>query len=919
MGRTNLPSSLTLFVGRNSERTDLRPLLSSSRLVTLTGSGGVGKTRLALESAHDVIDAYPDGIWFVDLTLISDGDLIPDVAAEALGLKELPFQERQDQLLNALMGSSCLILLDNCEHVITASAIFVDELLRACPQVALLATSREPLGVAGEVTFQVPPLSLPPEGWDTTLQEASGFDSFQLFVNRAQLADPHLALDDLDIPTVVGICRRLDGVPLALELAAARVRSLNLDEIATGLDERFQLLTGGPRTVLSRQQTLLASVEWSHGLLDPEQRAVFRRLGAFVGYFSAAAAHAVCSADDGSEDVAEIFRSLVERSLVQVERTRGGAPYRLLETLREFAVRKLEEAEEVHFTRDRHLDHYASIVTSLEGSLRGPELQSSAELLANEHDNLRSALDWGALHHPQKALRMTAALSIYWFARGHWSEARQRAAVALEARDVDPEVRGSALAEVALIAAAALDAPTAVTYGEAALDLGRMIDSPSVVTSALSALGSVYAFIDPVRARPLIEEATEISKEAGLGYGYMRAQMTAAIVEAQCGELKTARDMFETATVSARDAGIDLVLIPNRLWLSWTCAMQGDLDDARSVANEGVEICRRLANPQFEGYLTSVLSWIAASSGDHERARDLGEEARDMAERLADPAGLVGALGALTAVALAEGNLDQVERHLDESIPLSDAIGPRWAYASALVTKSELQRCRGAVGEAASTARTAREVAHGMSNRWMESVARVTEARALLEDRELETATRLLQEALPTLTDLDAKPDLVGALNTLGGVAVTAESWEDAVRLFHSAEELCERTAYVPPVPHTEDRERLLAAVSSNLDESSLERVRRDAVEADVEGVIAHVTRGWGPRSRPRSGWASLTPTEVKVVELVAEGLTNPQIGERMFISRRTVQTHLTHVFAKLGITSRSELAAEAARRGAVR
>lgn len=918
MGQTNLPTSLTSFVGRNSERADLRHLLRNSRLVTLTGSGGVGKTRLALELAHDQIDAYPDGVWFVDLTLVSEGGLLPDVAAEALGLKELPFQDRRDQLLSALSDSLCLIVLDNCEHVIGASASFVDELLRACPRVALLATSREPLGVSGEVTFQVPPLSLPPEGGDATLHEATEFDSIQLFVKRAQLADPHLVLDDQTIPTVVGICRRLDGVPLALELAAARVRSLNIDEIEEGLDKRFQLLTGGPRTVLSRQQTLLASVEWSHELLTAEQKAVFRRLGAFVGYFSAAAAHAVCGGDK-LEDVSETFRSLVERSLVQVERTRSGAPYRLLETLREFAVRKLKEADELHSARDRHLDHYANIAISLENRLRGPDLQSSAELLANEHDNLRWALDWGALHHPQKALRMTAALSIYWFARGHWTEARQRAAAALEASDVDPVVRGSALAEVALIAAAGLDAPTAVTYGEAALDLGRSVDNRSVIASALSALGSVYAFIDPMRARPLIAESTAISNEAGLEYVYMRGQMTAAIVEAQCGELGAARGMFEVASDRARDAGIDLVLVPNRLWLSWTCAMQGDFGDARSVANEGVEICRRLANPQFEGYLTSTLSWIAASTGEYERALDLAEEARAIAERLTDPAGLVGALLTLTTVAFAEGKLDQAEHHLDEAIPLSDAIGPRWSYAYALVTKSELRRCRGAVGEALSTARAAREVAQGMSNRWVDCVARVTEARALLEDLELEAATRLLQEALPTLTDLDAKLDLVGALNTLGGVAATAESWEDAARLFHTADQLCKRTGYVPPAPQTEDRSAWITRVSGNLDDSSLERVRRDAVAAGVEGVIEHVTRGWGPRSRPRTGWASLTPTELKVVELVAEGLTNPQIGERMFISRRTVQTHLTHIFAKLGMASRSELAAEATRRGAVR
>ncbi|MGH2750026.1 MAG: ATP-binding protein [Actinomycetota bacterium] len=595
MGSTNLPAVLTTFIGRESEQEDLQALVRRSRLVTLTGSAGVGKTRLAVEATRDWIDDYVDGIWFVDLARIGDGRFIPQLTAEAFGLKELPFQEQRDQLLTRLSESHCLIVLDNCEHLISASAAFVDELLRTCPQVKVLATSREPLGVPGEAIFQVPPLSLPSDSGfnipDTHVSEA-----VLLFVDRARSADASFEVNAQALSVIAAICRRLDGVPLAIELAAARVRSLAVGGIAAALDERFRLLTGGVRSALPRQQTLLASVEWSYGLLTQDQQKVFRRLDSFVGFFSVAAAQGVCDAGDVA-GVREMFLALVDRSLVQMDRTRRHAPYRLLETLRHFAAMKLDEAGEMRSTRDRHMNYYAGLAIEAERDLQGRHLAERVEALGSEHENLRAALDWATEHHVETSLRMTAALATYWFTRGHWSEAKQRATRALDATDAPPVLRGAALAEVARIAAIAVDGPTAVTFGETALELGRATGDKRIISPALWALGTIYAFLDPRRARPLAAEALEAAEAVGLEYLPIRGQTTLAIIETQTGEFRVARPMFVEASDRARAKGMDLALIPNRLWLAWTCVGQGDFDEAAALANEGIEICRRLGNP----------------------------------------------------------------------------------------------------------------------------------------------------------------------------------------------------------------------------------------------------------------------------------------------------------------------------------
>ena len=348
----HLPVQLTSFVGRDAEMVDVRDILAENRFVTLTGAGGVGKTRLAVQVAAAVAGNYGDGAWYVDLAPITDPDLVPITVARALGLPDQPGPSPENSLLQFVGAQHMLVVLDNCEHLLDASAALTTALLGACPRLSVMATSREPTGVAGEVTWRVPSLSL-------------GGDAARLFSDRANHARPGFSITDDNAAAVDEICRRLDGMPLAIELAAARVRALSPKEILAGLQDRFRLLTGGSRTAVRRQQTLQASVDWSHALTEPE-RILFRRLAVFLGGFDLDGCQRVaCDKDLARHQVLDVLALLVDKSLVIAETAGGPTRYRLLETIRQYAQEKLGESTEAVAVRDRHRDHYTAMAAAL--------------------------------------------------------------------------------------------------------------------------------------------------------------------------------------------------------------------------------------------------------------------------------------------------------------------------------------------------------------------------------------------------------------------------------------------------------------------------------------------------------------------------------------------------------------------------
>ncbi|MGH2402899.1 MAG: AAA family ATPase [bacterium] len=548
----NLPHQWTSFIGREKEMADLRRLIETHRLVTLTGIGGAGKTRLALQVAADLLGEFPDGVWFVELAALSDPAMVPYALAATLGVREEPKRPLLETLTDYLRSRHPLLILDNCEHLVAACAYLTEALLRDCQHVRILATSREALGIPGEVTYPIPSLSIP-EVPSLDLERLTTFEAVRLFVDRASAAVPAFALRSQNAGAVATICRRLDGIPLAIELVAPRVKAMTLEQIAERLHDRFRLLTGGSRTALPRHQTLHAAMDWSYQLLTATERATLRRLSVFAGGFALEAVEAVCTGEGiVAADVLELVTRLVEKSLVVFEESAGR--YGLLETVRQFARDRLLESGEVPTVRTRDLDWFLALAERGEPARRGPEQETWLNRLEREHDNFRVALEW-ALEGPyaDKGLRLAGALGWFWIRRGFANEGREWLDRALAADGPASPERAMALFWVANTARFQLDSRRLARRAEEYRALARELGDRRHEAYALCFLGIVAAAEGSLdAAEALCEEGHSVLRELNDTWGVAWTLQALAFLAAQGGDLARARALHEERLVLER-------------------------------------------------------------------------------------------------------------------------------------------------------------------------------------------------------------------------------------------------------------------------------------------------------------------------------------------------------------------------------
>ena len=500
----SLPVQLTSFVGRDAEQTKVRELLRENRMLTLTGAGGAGKTRLAIEVAGRLSGEFSDGVWCVDLAPITDPELVPLTVARAFGLPDQPGRSTMDTLTRFIATRQMLVVLDNCEHLLDASAALVNALLGAAAGLTLLATSREPISVPGEVSWRVPSLSLADE-------------AIELFTDRARRARSDFALNDENAATVGEICRRLDGLPLAIELAAARVRALSLTEILDSLHDRFRLLTGGARTAVRRQQTLRASVDWSHALLTEPERVLFRRLAVFLGGFDFDGAQSVCGGGDVERyQVLDQLALLVDKSLVVADDIAGSTRYRLLETVRQYALEKLGESGEADAVRSRHRDHYTAMAALLDAP--GTDYEQRLEQTETEIDNLRAAFAWSRENSDiELALALACSLQLLWLARGRVREGLAWFDTALvddtaQHVELTATTRARAMADRALLAVL-IGAADSLGQAQQALAMARELDNPALLARALTICYLIAVFTNPEVTGEYFAEAADLARE----------------------------------------------------------------------------------------------------------------------------------------------------------------------------------------------------------------------------------------------------------------------------------------------------------------------------------------------------------------------------------------------------------------------
>ncbi|MET9314891.1 LuxR C-terminal-related transcriptional regulator [Kribbella sp. NPDC003505] len=847
----NLPVMLTSFVGRATQVAALRTQLAGSRLVTLTGPGGSGKTRLAAQTAAQLAERWPDGVWWVDLSAVTDSAQIPEAVAAASGL----LVESGDRLLiGQLRTKRSLVCLDNCEQIVDGAAEFVTALQTGCPELSILATSREPLDVPGETIWRVPQLA--PD------------EARALFLERSATSE---AEPESESDAVRAICTRLDGIPLALELAAAWTRTLTPTQIEAGLDDRFGLLTKNVRGVAARQRTLAASIDWSYDLLDEDERRAFSRLAVFAGSFTLDAASAVTGA------VLATIARLVDKSLVVAE----GGRYRLLETIRAYAATRLVDADDV---RDRHLDHYLQLAETAE-PLLDKDRDAWRALIEPDRENFRAALEHGlAAADPERARRLAAALRWLWNLQATGTEG-----IGYLRRAIDRAPDDRTALQARLLYAYATVADTVDPFGYDAAGRGLELatelrdDRLRSLFLALVAVGEF--FTDFRKAWDLTTEgvclADGIGDEAARNANVALQCVLLALWDRH-DELRPLLDRAADGLIASGERGIASTVLT--VW-SESLFATGEPLRAVEVAERALAAAEPLADFHRVGTARAQLATMLVRTGRPDDARAL---MRPLVE-LAETAGaVVPNLGqAMSLISYWTGEYDAAVDWLARDTVPDSPLAATFAPAMLLPTVAAAERARG--HDATALLERAAELARRYDLPRILADALDQLGRIAITDHP-ERAADLLHQALTIRVDHGLRTYVVDSLESLALLANHTNRAADAARLAGAASAARADLGLATPA----DRPDLPPS-----DEPTLA----------MDDAVAYVRRTRGARGRPSSGWASLTPTEEQVVALAVDGLSNPEIGERLFISRGTVKTHLAHVYAKLGVSNRTELA----------
>jgi predicted ATPase/class 3 adenylate cyclase/DNA-binding XRE family transcriptional regulator len=654
----NLPVQYTSFIGRNDEIAEISRLLGSSRLITLTGAGGTGKTRLAIEVAGNVLNQFPDGVWLIDFASLHEPALVQQMIATALRVREEPNRKLIQTLIDYLRPKNLLLLFDNCEHLVATCAEVADTLLQTCPNLRIFVTSREAFGIAGENQYHVPSLSLPTKEQELSLEALNQSEAVLVFLDRAVSVQRNFKLTPANASAVAQICWRLDGIPLAIELAAARIKTLSVEQIAAHLDDRFRLLNTGNRAALPRQQTLRATIDWSYNLLSDKERILLGRLSVFAGGWTLEAARTVCSENKvKGQDIFELLLNLVDKSLVLVEEKNGDTRYRFLETIRVYASEKLMDAGDEGQMREHHLEFYTQLSKEAEEKFKGKEQLLWLGIMESERENLRSALDYAAhLSAPDSALLLIGTAFWLWFFRGPWSEGQRLAEVSLQASsDEKTNARARALMALGLFKFLQSDYPAAKALLNQSLGLWKEIGNPWWCAFILAFLGQSLRVSDRQTANELFTESLNFAKETH-----------------------------------------DSWILAFSLWINGENELyRKNLPEASRLLEESLQLSRSLEDRMLQNEVLRALGGIAESKQEYGSAVDLYEQSLAINRELGDTTTISLLHYDLGRAYQLTGKNEEAARHFMEAVKWSHRLGKKAGTLRALAGLGVVAAARG--------------------------------------------------------------------------------------------------------------------------------------------------------------------------------------------------------------------------------
>lgn len=897
------PRPLSPLVGRRHAVDEIAAILPETPLLTLRGPPGIGKTRLAVEAAAVSAASWTDATYWVSLEDATDAASVVDAIASALAVAGGPGKTLVDDVVTHLQRRRVLVVLDTCEHVAGICAEVVRHLLDACGGLSLLATSRHPLALPGERSWPVPPLSLP-DGPELSRAERS--EAVQLFCQRASQVLASFTLDEQTAPAVAEVCRRLDGVALDIELAAGRLEVLSPVEIVDRLDELLVLCATRGTGTPPRHRSLRAALDWSHHLLSDAEQVLLRRLSVFAGGFTMAAVEEVCTTDGiDREDVLDHLTALVSKSLVMADTTSGETRYKLSEGIRQYGAERLATSGEL--TRLR-LSHAAWSVALVERASGHQGEHRAVKALDAEYANVASAFNWAIAHERKVALRLTAGLLPLWRERGwfdrqrQWFEAVGAPGAAPGTSDELPAVAFAPDGDAAADAAAS---------ERGARRLLAMAAEADPFTAAVLEMQAFYAArAKPSTAALLFEDAVEQARrqdQSARVPGLLRLCGTAHMLH---GDAAAARVVFEqwleAAPLSPGNDSVHAALLS----LGRAELALGELDLAAGHLNNALSKARSLGDRHLVTHALGLLGELARLEGRWHEARALLGEGLDLARKGVGPFSLVLCLVPHGYLALADGDPGRAERSFAEALAATESAGLDWLRAHCLHGLGQAARATGAVSTARSFYMNALAVARDETNVGAEAAALRGLGDLALAGARIPQAVSLHDEALRRSNEAGDRVGVADSLEACARVAAQREAWSEAALLFGAAASLRAKIGAAAQGALYEAAADCEATARHHLASEAFEAARARGWALSMEDAVFHASKRRGPRREAVSGWEGLTPAERRVGELVAQGLTNREVGDRLFVSARTVQNHLAKVFVKLGVKSRRELRA---------
>ncbi len=896
--RTNLPLELSSLVGRDVDLSEIRQLVDAERLVTLNGPGGTGKTRIAKKLALMLVESFQDGVWFVDLSGVFRDSGVAGAVSRVLGLLEEDQIPLFETIASQLSGKRVLLILDNCEQVLAGCAELAQSILATAPDVHVLATSREPLHISGEFVHHVPPLKVDA--------------GIALFDERARQAGSVLPTDEPTAAIIREIVSRLDGIPLAIELAAARTSMMAPAQILDGLDRRFELLTNAPRDAMQHHRSLRASVAWSYDLMTGAEQSLARRLCVLRGFTLDAAQVIGADADIGGDPILDLVQRLVDMSIVQLDRSGPEPRYRFLETVREFFLERLDEAGETSVARTAHLTHFIDF-----GEFRAQRLilRDGPELMAQiqtEFDNLEDALVFAeSLDDPGSLLRLLTALAGYYEIWGQHQHGMRWFDTAL-AKEAAPKVlTARALWGASHVCAYGGRMDLAFPRAMRALEMSKDIGDKWTESRALDIIGFAQSVSDPPSAFQSLSRSIELGSEINDDWAESHAIKMLTAVFMFSHEIAGGSPAIENLLAAAKRH-------ESRYLTAWANALKGyfardggDFDAADTALAISLENAAFVRDPATGGFAKVWSSALKADRGHVEEARsemtDLMQAATVTGTFLAVPETMFQ----LGLVEVAGGNpqstVDMIGGHVDA---LKGAGIPVWA-AQLGIASAAAQIDLGNLDEAMTLLDDAAEMSASLKNAFLNGLIAYFRGRLALAQGDWGDAEARLHEASEIQQDAGLLPGLLRTMECICEVLIAKEKFEDAARVLAFVDQSRDDIRLVRGLAESERQ----ASRTDKLDQelgTALAVLKEQGANSDLEEIIGLISRMRGKRARPLMGWESLTPTERRVVALATEGLSNPQIAERMFIARGTVKVHLSHIYEKLDVKSRTQLAAKA-------